>query len=234
MSPRSGVPQARWLRPGGCFVATTGHGEWTGTEENWLGGGAPMWWNHADAGTNRERIEQAGMTVEREDSSLRATADMPCSGHAALDTPPPHPAHRPDTRQRPDLRPHSRRPGARPLRTRPEHLAPAAPARPLRGSPQAAATSKRSTTASSGRTPRARQVPVTSTGNAVKAQANASITINSRTWRVGGQGNGGCRPPQRPGGNQPVEDLPPERVPGGSGQCVGHSAGGCGVFDRPV
>lgn len=58
---------AGWLRPGGCFVATTGHGEWTGTEENWLGGGAPMWWSHADAATNREWIEQAGLTVEREE-----------------------------------------------------------------------------------------------------------------------------------------------------------------------
>ncbi|MCZ9342254.1 methyltransferase domain-containing protein [Streptomyces sp. TRM76130] len=58
---------AEWLRPGGCFVATTGHGEWTGSEENWLGGGAPMWWSHADAATNREWIGQAGLTVEREE-----------------------------------------------------------------------------------------------------------------------------------------------------------------------
>lgn len=58
---------AGWLRPGGCFVATTGHGEWTGAEENWLGGGAPMWWSHADAATNREWIERAGLTVEREE-----------------------------------------------------------------------------------------------------------------------------------------------------------------------
>jgi SAM-dependent methyltransferase len=56
-----------WLRPGGCFVATTGHGEWTGTEEDWLGGGTPMWWSHADAATNRKWIEQAGLTVEREE-----------------------------------------------------------------------------------------------------------------------------------------------------------------------
>lgn len=56
-----------WLRPGGCFVATTGHGEWTGTEEDWLGGGAPMWWSHANAATNRKWIEQAGLTVEREE-----------------------------------------------------------------------------------------------------------------------------------------------------------------------
>lgn len=58
---------AEWLRPGGCFVATMGHGEWTGTEENWLGGGAPMWWSHVDAATNREWITQAGLVVEHEE-----------------------------------------------------------------------------------------------------------------------------------------------------------------------
>lgn len=26
-----------------------------------------MWWSHADAATNREWIERAGLTVERED-----------------------------------------------------------------------------------------------------------------------------------------------------------------------
>ncbi|MFI1290594.1 hypothetical protein ACH4VM_19265 [Streptomyces sp. NPDC020792] len=50
-----------------CFVATVGHGEWTGTEENWLGGGAPMWWSHADAATNRAWITQAGLVVENEE-----------------------------------------------------------------------------------------------------------------------------------------------------------------------
>lgn len=58
---------AGWLRPGGCFVATTGHGEWTGTEEDWLGGGAAMWWSHADAATNREWITQAGLVIEQEE-----------------------------------------------------------------------------------------------------------------------------------------------------------------------
>lgn len=58
---------AGWLRPGGWFVATTGHGAWTGIEENWLGGGAPMWWSHADAATNRAWITQAGLMVEREE-----------------------------------------------------------------------------------------------------------------------------------------------------------------------
>jgi ubiquinone/menaquinone biosynthesis C-methylase UbiE len=58
---------AQWLRPGGWFVATTGHRAWTGVEENWLGGGAAMWWSHADAATNRAWITEAGLTVEREE-----------------------------------------------------------------------------------------------------------------------------------------------------------------------
>ncbi|WP_432745295.1 class I SAM-dependent methyltransferase [Streptomyces sp. JH002] len=58
---------AGWLRPGGCFVATTGHGAWSGTQENWLGGGAPMWWGHADAATNRAWITGAGLAVDREE-----------------------------------------------------------------------------------------------------------------------------------------------------------------------
>jgi 2-polyprenyl-3-methyl-5-hydroxy-6-metoxy-1,4-benzoquinol methylase len=58
---------AAWLRPGGWFVATTGHRAWTGVDENWLGGGVPMWWSHADAATNRAWLTQAGLTVEREE-----------------------------------------------------------------------------------------------------------------------------------------------------------------------
>lgn len=58
---------ASWLRPGGLFVATTGYWAWTGTEENWLGGGAPMWWSHADVGTYRSWIGQAGLSIEREE-----------------------------------------------------------------------------------------------------------------------------------------------------------------------
>jgi 2-polyprenyl-3-methyl-5-hydroxy-6-metoxy-1,4-benzoquinol methylase len=42
-----------WLRPGGWLLATTGHEAWTGTEDNWLGGPAAMWWSHADASTYR-------------------------------------------------------------------------------------------------------------------------------------------------------------------------------------
>jgi SAM-dependent methyltransferase len=58
---------AGWLRPGGLLVATTGHEAWTGTEDNWMGGGAPMWWSHADAASYRDWIGAAGLTVERED-----------------------------------------------------------------------------------------------------------------------------------------------------------------------
>ncbi len=58
---------ARWLRPGGWFLATMGHRAWTGVEENWLGGGARMWWSHADADTNRTWLEEAGFVVEHEE-----------------------------------------------------------------------------------------------------------------------------------------------------------------------
>jgi SAM-dependent methyltransferase len=58
---------ASWLKPGGLFIATTGYWAWTGVEENWLGGGSPMWWSHADADTYRSWITQAGLAIERED-----------------------------------------------------------------------------------------------------------------------------------------------------------------------
>jgi SAM-dependent methyltransferase len=58
---------ASWLRPGGLFVATTGYWAWTGTEENWLGSGAPMWWSHADVAAYRAWISQAGLSIEREE-----------------------------------------------------------------------------------------------------------------------------------------------------------------------
>ncbi|CAL9672781.1 Ubiquinone biosynthesis O-methyltransferase, mitochondrial [Streptomyces sp. enrichment culture] len=58
---------ARWLRPGGWLLMTTGHRAWTGLDEDWLGGGTAMWWSHADAATNRAWITQAGLTVEQEE-----------------------------------------------------------------------------------------------------------------------------------------------------------------------
>ncbi|MYX60271.1 methyltransferase domain-containing protein [Streptomyces sp. SID8382] len=58
---------ATWLRPGGWFLGTTGHSAWTGTDEDWLGGGVAMWWSHADAATYRDWLIGAGLTVEGEE-----------------------------------------------------------------------------------------------------------------------------------------------------------------------
>jgi SAM-dependent methyltransferase len=54
---------ATWLRPGGWLLATTGQDAWTGCEDGWLGGAAPMWWSHAAAPTYRRWFEAAGLTV---------------------------------------------------------------------------------------------------------------------------------------------------------------------------
>jgi len=54
---------ACWLRPSGWLLATVGHRAWTGTEENWLGGSATMWWSHADSATYRQWLEQAGLAI---------------------------------------------------------------------------------------------------------------------------------------------------------------------------
>jgi len=55
-----------WLRPGGLFIATVGHAPWTGTQSNWLGGGADMLWSHPGAETYRTWMEAAGLTIEDE------------------------------------------------------------------------------------------------------------------------------------------------------------------------
>lgn len=41
-----------------------GHRAWTGTEDNWLGGTATMWWSHADAATYDSWLSEAGLVVE--------------------------------------------------------------------------------------------------------------------------------------------------------------------------
>ena len=58
---------AGWLRPGGWLLAVTGQQAWTGTEDNWLGGPATMWWSHADAATYRAWLEDAGLEVTEQD-----------------------------------------------------------------------------------------------------------------------------------------------------------------------
>jgi hypothetical protein len=52
-----------WLRHGGWFAATLGHTAWTGTEDDWLGGGTTMLWSHADADTYRSWITATGLVV---------------------------------------------------------------------------------------------------------------------------------------------------------------------------
>lgn len=53
---------ASWLRPGGLFVATMGVRDNEGdVEEDWLG--APMYFSHFDAATNRSLVEQSGLTI---------------------------------------------------------------------------------------------------------------------------------------------------------------------------
>jgi SAM-dependent methyltransferase len=51
---------ATWLRPGGWLLTTVGNAAWSGTEDNWLGGPAAMWWSHPDAATYRSWLRQAG------------------------------------------------------------------------------------------------------------------------------------------------------------------------------
>jgi 2-polyprenyl-3-methyl-5-hydroxy-6-metoxy-1,4-benzoquinol methylase len=58
---------AGWLRPGGWLLATTGQQAWTGTEDDWLGGSATMWWSHADAATYRDWLGRAGLEVTAQD-----------------------------------------------------------------------------------------------------------------------------------------------------------------------
>jgi SAM-dependent methyltransferase len=53
-----------WLRPGGWFMATLGTRPWTGTEDNWLGAGATIYWSHAGTETYLEWLGEAGFHVE--------------------------------------------------------------------------------------------------------------------------------------------------------------------------
>ncbi len=52
-----------WLLPGGLVLVTTGETAWTGTEENWLGSGAPMYWSHADAASYERWLRELGFVI---------------------------------------------------------------------------------------------------------------------------------------------------------------------------
>ncbi len=57
----------RWLRPAGAFLATWAVHAWEGTEDNWEGWGAPMWWSHHDRETNLCMLQEAGFRIESAD-----------------------------------------------------------------------------------------------------------------------------------------------------------------------
>ncbi len=52
-----------WLQPGGYLMATVGHEAWTGQEEDWLGGGAAMYWSHGGDSDYVAWLEEAGLRV---------------------------------------------------------------------------------------------------------------------------------------------------------------------------
>ena len=67
--PRSEQPTllgriAAWMQPGGCFLATWAVADWEGSDPNWAGWGAPMWWSHYDGDTNLTMLQAAGFTVD--------------------------------------------------------------------------------------------------------------------------------------------------------------------------
>ena len=81
---------ARWLRPGGWLLVTTGSDAWTGTEENWLDGGATMWWSHADAVTYRSWLQWAGLRITSEELVPEGSG-----GHTLFRAQRPRVPHRP-------------------------------------------------------------------------------------------------------------------------------------------
>ena len=69
-----------WLAPGGTLLLSGGWQAWTGTEECWLGGSAPMWWSHADVDTYRAWITGVGLRVESVDFVPEGAPATVCSG----------------------------------------------------------------------------------------------------------------------------------------------------------
>ncbi len=53
----------RWLKPGGAFLALWAVGEWEGTEADWEGWGAPMWWSHYGQEANLAMLQAAGFAI---------------------------------------------------------------------------------------------------------------------------------------------------------------------------
>jgi SAM-dependent methyltransferase len=55
----------RWLRPGGMLFGTLGSGDNPHEEDDFYG--APMYWSHFDAETNRRLLADAGFSIEQAD-----------------------------------------------------------------------------------------------------------------------------------------------------------------------
>lgn len=58
---------AGWLVSDGQLLLSAGWRAWTGSQTDWLGGDALMWWSYADAVTYRGWLAQAGFHVIREE-----------------------------------------------------------------------------------------------------------------------------------------------------------------------
>ncbi|MGI8550244.1 MAG: class I SAM-dependent methyltransferase [Dehalococcoidia bacterium] len=69
---------ATWLQPGGLLVATMGaRSTEAGYEANWLG--APMYWSHFDAATNRQIVEAVGLELLTAEVETAEEHDQPVS-----------------------------------------------------------------------------------------------------------------------------------------------------------
>lgn len=53
----------RVLRPKGLLAIHMGWGDYVGIEENWLGGGAPMYWSHFGRGKNATLVRKAKFDI---------------------------------------------------------------------------------------------------------------------------------------------------------------------------
>jgi len=56
---------ARWLKPGGRFLATWPVIAWEGEDRDWQGWGAAMWWSHYGSEENLTLLHDAGFAIER-------------------------------------------------------------------------------------------------------------------------------------------------------------------------
>ena len=52
-----------WLKPGGPFLATWATSSWEGSESDWEGWGAPMWWSHYGQDDNLDMLRAAGFNI---------------------------------------------------------------------------------------------------------------------------------------------------------------------------